>query len=235
MTTPTIDDYLLTLYILHREETPAISARVAERMRVSAPTVSVTLGRMVKEGLVILQDRKVIEFTDAGWQRAQMLMRRHALAERLLTDILGLPWNTVHAEAHRIEHVISDEVEERLVQKLGYPVTCPHGNPIPGLAPPGIPSPESSPLDRIARPGTVVVERIAERAEDDQAVLDYVQDKGLLPGAIISVQEIGPFNGPITALVDGQLVALGRDIAHYIWVRAVEEADREGSSTERTS
>lgn len=223
MTTATVDDYLLTLYILYREGAPVISARVADRMRVSAPTVSATLGRMVKEGLVTIQDRKLIQLTEMGWQRAEVLMRRHALAERLLTDILGLPWARVHAEAHRIEHVISDEVEAQLIEKLGYPTTCPHGNPIPGLAPPDTTSEEAFPLDRIAQPGVVRVEWIAERAEDEQALLDYVQEKGLQPGTTLTVQEIGPFNGPITVLVQGQLVALGRDIARYIWVRPLAE------------
>ena len=133
---PPVEEYLQAIESLNEEGTPAIQARIAERLGRSAPTVSEMLDRLATDGYVERSGR-TITLTEQGQDVAQTVLRKHRLAERLLVDVIGLPWHLVHEEAGRWEHVISDEVMARLVQILGDPATCPHGNPIPGSAEPG--------------------------------------------------------------------------------------------------
>ena len=132
---PPLEEYLETIWELQEEGIPVIQARLAEHMDVSAPSVSEMIRRLKSEGWVDSEGRS-ITLTEKGQARAISVVRKHRLAERLLTDIIGLPWHKTHVEACRWEHVISDEVEERIVALLGNPATCPHGNPIPGAGGP---------------------------------------------------------------------------------------------------
>jgi DtxR family transcriptional regulator, Mn-dependent transcriptional regulator len=130
---PPLEEYLEAIHELEEEGTPVIQARLAERLEHSAPSVSEMIRRLRNEGyLEPAAAGKAVQLTDKGRVRAESVVRKHRLAERLLTDVIGLPWNKAHVEACRWEHVISDEVEERLVELLEHPTTCPHGNPIPG-------------------------------------------------------------------------------------------------------
>src|SRR5260370_30722034 len=128
---PPLEEYLEAIHELQEEGTPVIQARLAERVGHSAPSVSEMVRRLRDEGWISVAGR-AIDLTDKGRVRASSVVRKHRLAERLLTDVIGLPWHKAHVEACRWEHVISDEVEERLAEGLGHPATCPHGNPIPG-------------------------------------------------------------------------------------------------------
>src|SRR5688500_10722641 len=128
---PPLEEYLEAIHELEEEGVQVIQARLAERLGHSAPSVSETMRRLKDDGYVTLSNR-TISFTEKGRQRAESVVRKHRLAERLLTDVIGLEWHKAHLEACRWEHVISDEVEERLVALLENPQTCPHGNPIPG-------------------------------------------------------------------------------------------------------
>src|SRR5881628_1783706 len=130
--TPAIEDYLRAIYVLGEEAQPVIAARVADEMGVSPSTMVSTLRRLQKEGYVREERRKEIHLTAKGRRVAEGILRRHFLTERLLTDVLGMDWVKAHQEAHRLEHAISTEVEERLTKLLNHPLTCPHGNPIPG-------------------------------------------------------------------------------------------------------
>src|SRR6202011_3240816 len=128
---PPLEEYLEAIHELEEEGTQVIQARLADRLSHSAPAVSEMIRRLKTEGYLTVEDRDV-RLTAKGRARAESVVRKHRLAERLLTDIIGLPWEKAHVEAGRWEHVISDEVEARLVEVLGHPTTCPHGNPIPG-------------------------------------------------------------------------------------------------------
>src|SRR5438874_11346150 len=128
---PPLEEYLEAIHELEEEGTQVIQARLAERLGHSAPSVSEMIRRLKAEGYLQVKNRAVT-LTEKGRARAESVVRKHRLAERLLTDIIGLPWHKSHIEAGRWEHVISDEVEARLVELLGNPQTCPHGNPIPG-------------------------------------------------------------------------------------------------------
>src|SRR5213082_976604 len=127
-----VSRYLEAIYYMWSENEPLRSARLADWLGVSRPTVAVGLRRMTRDGLVRMNGRKEIELTDAGMRAAESIVRRHRIMERWLTDTLGLDWVTADAEAARLEHAVSDAVERRLYEVLGRPATCPHGNPIPG-------------------------------------------------------------------------------------------------------
>lgn len=215
--TATVEDYLQVIYNMVRDGKTVIAARLAEKMGVAAPTVWATLQRMQRDNLVELKERKEIFLSDSGWEAAESIIRRHRLTERLLTDLLGLQWHEAHEEAHRIEHAISPRVEEQILAVLGRPPTCPHGNPIPGVA--TGPPPVTSPLDSVAEGAEVVIENIAEDAEEDAALLQYLQRNGLVPGAHLKVVEVAPYNATITVRLDGTRVALGMTTAAVIHVR----------------
>jgi DtxR family Mn-dependent transcriptional regulator len=146
------------------------------------------------------------------------MARRHRLLERWLTDTLGLDWADAHEEAHRLEHAISPRVEDKLAESLGMPSTCPHGNPIPGMARP--PRVEPFPLAQAKEGTTVVVERITEEAEADKKLLEHLWRHDVRPGRQLKITEVAPWAGTITAAGDGPSIALGLPAAAKIWVYA---------------
>jgi DtxR family Mn-dependent transcriptional regulator len=217
-TTSVVEDYLQVLHYLTRDGYPVIAARLAERLNVSPPTVTVTLQRMERDGLIEHGPRKEILFTAPGREAAENIVRRHALAERLLTDLLKMPWHESHEEAHGVEHVMTPNIEARLLRALGNPTTCPHGNPIPGL---GKLNPDEFPLDE-AHPGDdLVIQRITEEAEEDQQLMKYLQEHGVEPGARMSVRESNGFNALL--VLDGLHgpVSIGFNVAAKLRARRV--------------
>src|SRR6187200_1250097 len=146
--THTLEDYLKAIYVLAEEDHPVIAARLAAETGVSPSTIFATLRRLASEGYVTINRRKEIHLTAEGKDIAEKIVRRHFLTERFLTDLLGLDWVKAHQEAHRLEHAISQEVEERLATLLRNPTTCPHGNPIPGAS--STPGPKTMPLSEAA-------------------------------------------------------------------------------------
>ena len=216
----TIEDYLQLIYTMRREGAPVIAARLKERKGVSAPTAWATLRRMERDGLVTLDPEHHVELSSAGEQRAESIIRRHMLAERLLTDILKLNWADVHDEAHRVEHAISPLIERQILMILDNPDTCPHGNPIPGLAS-RVPS-TAYPL-RDAREGSsLVVNNIAEHAEDDGSLMHYLERNHLVPDTRLHVDEVALSNATITvSLTDhsDQKVSVGLPAAELVLVR----------------
>jgi len=129
----TTEMYLRTIFELEEEGVIPLRARIVERLGQSGPTVSQTVARMERDGLLVVSDDRRLDLTATGRARATAVMRKHRLAERLLVDVIGLDWEHVHAEACRWEHVMSEAVERKLVELLGYPTTSPYGNPIPGM------------------------------------------------------------------------------------------------------
>ena len=215
---PTIEEYLESIYLMSAAGKPAVGARLAEALKVSAPTVTETVRRMQRDGYVGLDSAKGITLTERGQELAEQLVRRHALSERLLTDLLGVDWHTAHAEACRLEHAISPEVEERLAAVLGNPVTCPHGNPIPGATGAEDPIAGERPLSE-TRPGqTVLVHRVSEEAEADAELLAHFDRWGLRPGTLLQVAEVLSVNGTVTVLINGETVTLGLRAADQLWV-----------------
>jgi DtxR family Mn-dependent transcriptional regulator len=213
--TPTIEDYLGVIYTLERDGEPAIGARLAEWLEVSPPTVTATIKRMIRDGWVTMDSRKEIHLTPTGREAARSVLRRHMLSELLLARILDVPWSRVHQEADAMEHTISPETVERLAAKLDHPEMCPHGNPLPGYE------------DRIAdfvplteaRVGQhLIIRRVHESAEEQPELMTYLEQKGLLPGAEVTVQEIMPFNETVSLACQGGTVVLGMGPAALIYV-----------------
>ncbi len=186
-----VEEYLQTLHFMARDGQQAIGARLAERLGVTPPTVTSMLRRMERDGLVIYGAHKEILLTEVGRTAAEDLVRRHALAERLLTDFLQMPWDEAHEESHGFEHAITPKVEERLLHALGNPSTCPHGNPIPGL---GTLAPDEFPLSLAQVGEEIILERITEEAEVDLGLMHHLQSHGLAPGARLRLARTEPFN-----------------------------------------
>jgi DtxR family Mn-dependent transcriptional regulator len=210
-------DYLEALYELVEEGFPPVQAELARWMGVSRASVSEHVKRLVADGLLGRSGRE-LRFTRAGRARAVTLVRRHRLAEHLLIDVIGLPWHQAHQEAERWERVISSDVETRLVELLGDPGACPHGNPIPGSAN------EASVADLVSltdvRPGsTVVLRRLTEDLELEFEVMRFLEESRLMPGATIRVLATAP-DGTMSLEADGTRAALGAHLADNLWVKA---------------
>ena len=188
---PPNEQYLEAIFNLEEEGNQVIQARLAERVGHSAPTVSEMVHRLKEAGYLDVHGRN-LTLTSEGRSMATSVIRKHRLAERLLTDIIGLPWHKVHAEADRWEHVISDEVEAHLVSLLDDPATCPHGNPIPGASAPAPPLDGVVPLSNVAAGTTVRLTRVTEEVEIDTPALCLLGESGLVTGALARVVSCGP-------------------------------------------
>ena len=213
---PPLEEYLEAIWELEEEGVEVIQARLAEHVGHSAPSVSETVRRLRTDGYIGVKGRR-LTLTDKGRKRAVSVVRKHRLAERLLTDVIGVPWHLTHVEACRWEHVISDEVEERLVALLGNPATCPHGNPIPGAGGPQrdlSALAESQPGDRIR------LERVTEQVEVDMDALVYLDTHGFRPGATGEVRSKAP-DGTLTIELADEAFALGPALASQLYVARV--------------
>ena len=182
---PPVEEYLETMHDLAEEGVPVIQARIAERLGRSAPSVSEMLDRLTEDGYVTREGRR-LSLTESGQELAEKVVRKHRLAERLLVDVIGLEWHKVHSEAGRWEHVISDDVEARLVELLGDPATCPHGNPIPGSRTPA-PATPTRPLADVPEGERVRLVRVSEEVETNLGSLALLDRGGFIPGAVARV------------------------------------------------
>ncbi|MDQ1436885.1 MAG: DtxR family transcriptional regulator, Mn-dependent transcriptional regulator [Acidimicrobiaceae bacterium] len=210
---PPLEEYLEAIHELEEEGIQVIQARLAERLGHSAPSVSEMIRRLKDEGYLSVKNRSVT-LTEKGRTRAESVVRKHRLAERLLTDVIGLPWHRSHLEACRWEHVISDEVEERLVALLGNPTTCPHGNPIPGT---GEDVRELVALGELHPGDHLRLERVTEQVEIDTDSLAYLSTHGFVPGASASVRSKAP-DGTLTLALEVGSIALGPALAAQLYV-----------------
>jgi len=191
----TTEMYLRTIFELEEEGVVPLRARIAERLGQSGPTVSQTVARMERDGLLQVQDDRHLRLTTQGNAMATRVMRKHRLAECLLVDVIGLAWEDVHAEACRWEHVMSETVELRILELLGHPTTSPYGNPIPGLAELGDASGADSGevlvgLDKVATavPQRVLVRRLGEPLQNDVALMSSLRRAGVTPGEVVKVR-----------------------------------------------
>ncbi|OGQ75888.1 MAG: hypothetical protein A3G94_08045 [Deltaproteobacteria bacterium RIFCSPLOWO2_12_FULL_60_16] len=216
--TPATEDYLKAIYVLAEEMQPVIAARVADEMGVSPSTMFSTLRRLEREGYVKVEGRKEIHLTGKGKKVAEGILRRHFLTERFLTDLLDLDWVKAHLEAHRLEHAISPEVEEKLAKLLHHPTTCPHGNPIPGEGSTASRR-KGLPLDRVPAGSEVVFQCITEGGERDSRLLGFLQQHRLFPGARVHVLDIAPSLGIMSLKVGADEFSLGIEAAKKIRVQ----------------
>jgi DtxR family Mn-dependent transcriptional regulator len=192
------------------------SARLADWLGVSRPTVTVALRRMTRDGIVRMTGRKEIELTAAGRRAAESIVRRHRIMERWLTDVLGLDWVTADAEAARLEHAVSATVEKRLYEALGRPRTCPHGNPIPGHSQA---SPKERRLASLGEGARAAVSRVSEVAEREAPLLlAYLDERGLVPGREVDVVEVDGIGRTIRVRAGNREVTLSHDTAAKLWV-----------------
>ncbi len=219
----TTEMYLRTIYELVEEDIVPLRARIAERLHQSGPTVSQTVARMERDGLVTIEGDRHLELTDEGMRLATRVMRKHRLAERLLTDVIGLDWELVHAEACRWEHVMSETVERRLIELLDHPTESPYGNPIPGLDELGETADAEEFMDGVealsevasVEPVRVRIRRIAEEVQKDEELMASLRRAGALPdkSVVVSATETG-----VLLVSGGESTEIDAEIADHLFV-----------------
>ena len=222
----TTEMYLRTILDLEEEQIVPLRARISERLGHSGPTVSQTIGRMERDGLVVVEGDRHLQLTDAGRGRAIHVLRKHRLAERLLADVIGLDWAYVHDEACRWEHVMSEQVERRILLMLDHPTESPYGNPIPGLAELGDAAAPAfmdgvvNIVDLVASTsGSVsgVIRRLGEPVQFEPELLQQLQRAGVMPGATATISAAGSY---VSVQVDGfgDGLELPNEVAVHIFV-----------------
>jgi len=212
-----IEEYLEQIYRLSKEQEEVTTSDVARSLKVAPASVTGMLKRLAERGLIHHEKYHGITLSEHGREIALATIRRHGLLERLLVDVLDLPWHLADEEAGRLEHYITPEVEERLQKFLGHPQTCPHGQPINWI------EPESSVrLGTLTAGSHAVVTRIGDESPD---FLVYIASLGMKPDSRVEVVGRAPFNGPLTVRVGDQEYALGDEVCARIWVRPDEGAE----------
>lgn len=201
---PAFEEYCECIFELREDDVDVIQARIAERLQVSRPAVSEMIRRLESEGLIEIVAGHII-LTDRGLVLAQQVVRRHRLAERFLTDLLGLPWAEAHHEAGKWEHIMSDAVEAAMDRVLGSPTTCPHGNPIPGSS---YFAPASIPLSEVSVGQRFTVNRIPEELEFTPGLLDFLELSSIQPGRSGMITASSP-DGTVTVEIEGHHVGVG--------------------------
>jgi DtxR family Mn-dependent transcriptional regulator len=206
-----VEEYLQAIYTLADESGHVVSARLAEFLGVSAPAVSEMVHRLERDDLVSLDGHKEVHLTTAGKAQADSVVRRHRLAERFLVEVLGFEWWKTHEEAERLEHAMSPEMEARIVRVLGDPQTCPHGNPMPGVA-----AKPTRPLDALTPGERATVERIPDQFEHEPGFLEYLDSQGVKPGVVIELVEGSPTL--LVVSIDGAVRSLRPDCGRKVWM-----------------
>ena len=229
------ESYCETIYNMDMEGDVVIGARLAEKFRVAPPTVTETLKRMVRDGYVEMNDKRQVTLTPRGVRLAETILRRHRLTERFLVDMLGMQWHQVHEEATRLEHHISGAVEERVVKALGLPLTCPHGNPIPGFVENARTYLKDQGAIRLLTAGIgqpVRILCVSEVVEDEEEMISYLHDRNLTPGTVLtridepehpgSASGAGAGSGQgettVTLSVRGEQLVVAAGVAYALWV-----------------
>src|SRR5579875_10655 len=223
---PTVEEYLETIYNISMEGEPVIGARLAQKFGVAPPTVTEMLKRLVRDGFVEMDARRQVTLTESGIQAAEAVLRRHRLTERFLVDMLGMQWHQVHEEACRLEHFISGAVEARVITSLNNPTTCPHGNPIPGSVPDArnyLKDNHAIRLSTLPIGGQATILCISEVVEDEEGLILYLHEKGLTPETRVTVlaqhsKDADGFHEHVDLGVADRTVAISQSAAAMIWV-----------------
>lgn len=215
------DDYLSAIYRLnHDEGQDVIAVRLADRLDITPPSVAGMLKRLIRDGLVTQDSRKVIRLTPEGLRRAEQMVRRHRLAECLLTDVLKIEWWRAYEEAHLLEHGISDITEPHLFDTLKRPKRSPFGYPIPAT---GRDVPLSmTTLADLDEGQSTTVERVFE---EDEQLLRFFWEEGIIPGEPVRLESVAPYRGTVTAVLGERAVVMGTQVAQRIWVTPPEPTD----------
>ncbi len=215
--TPTIEDYLGIIYVLERDNEPVVGARLATLLGVTPPTVTNTLKRMVRDGLLLQEQNSGVHLTQQGWDVARSVVRKHMLSEWMLSRLLS--WSKLHDQAHRLEHGISAEVESALIRELGDLELCPHGNPLPGYE------------DMVAQWVSLMnievgqeftIRRIHELAEETPDLLAFFESHGVIPGATGKLTNNSVLNQTVEIQIHNKGVTLGYATARYVFVELPE-------------
>jgi DtxR family transcriptional regulator, Mn-dependent transcriptional regulator len=214
MTTPAVEDYLKAIYQLSEAGEPVSTSAIAERLGIAAGSVTGMLKRLSEAGLVEHTRYYGARLTDDGAENAVRTIRRHRIMERFLVDVLGYTWDRVHDEAERLEHVVTDEMIDRMAGVLGEPESDPHGAPIPAAGEEFHERRYPSLADM--QPGDAAVLR--QVPDEDPAALRYLAELDLKPGAALEVVEVAPFNGPLRVLINGHEQVVGRELAREVKV-----------------
>lgn len=210
-----VDDYLTTIYRLsHDEGQDVIAVRLADRLGVTPPSVAGMLKRLLRDGLVEQDGRKLIRLTPDGLRRAEEMVRRHRLAECLLTDVLKVEWWRAYEEAHLLEHGISAITEPHLYETLGRPTRSPFGYPIPGSGPA-----RPLPMTTLADVPEASVQTVDRVFEEDEQLLRFFYEEGIRPGTTLCLESVAPYRGTITVRIDDRSIVMGTEVAKRIWVR----------------
>lgn len=219
--TPTVEDYLGVIYTLQRDGDVVIGRKLADWLEVSAPTVTATLQRMVRDGWVTMARDKSIHLTEMGYEAAASVVRRHMLTELLLARVLGIPWSRVHEEADRLEHGLSSETAEAVASMVDDSPFCPHGNPLPGqeALTEGL-----IPLLETQLNHAYVLARVHEEVERDPDLMAFLEKNCLVPGARLHVLSILPFNETVTVMTAAGETVLGMNVARSLWVSEAADA-----------
>lgn len=205
-----VEDYLQQIRGLEEDGLRCTATVLAQTLGVSLPSSSEMLKRLAAEGYLTRDKGGSVNLTSEGRALAHKILRRHRLIERLLTDVLGMPWHQVHAEAHRIEHAVSARVEEHLLKSLDFPEYCPHGHPICAVDRRTL-----KPLSTVIQGEEVAVSQVSEMRDDLHSYLDQI---GIVPGTILKVVDVAPFEGPLSLTSDAGSVTLGKEVAEFIQV-----------------
>ena len=217
-----VSRYLEAIYYMWSEKEPLRSSRLADWLGLSRPTIAVGLRRMTRDGLVRMNGKKEIELTATGMRTAESIVRRHRIMERWLTDSLGLDWVTADAEAARLEHAVSDVVEQRLYQALGRPATCPHGNPIPGHSKAAAREVRLSSLATGDRARVTRVSEVAER--EAPRLLAYLKQRDLTPAREVEVLEADEVGKTLRVRISAREVTLSHETASKVWAVRTKRA-----------
>jgi DtxR family transcriptional regulator, Mn-dependent transcriptional regulator len=213
-----IEEYLEALFKLERTNEGITVSRLAAELGVKPSSASQMLTRLTEAGLVARGRGGRLRLTRRGALEGSRLVRRHRLSERFLADLLRLPWDKVHDEACKFEHVLSPEVEARLAEQLGHPLTCPHGHSIPGEDGTLVEAP-ARPLSELKAGDNGVIARVSDEAPD---LLRYLASLGLMPEALIRVESVAPFGGPHLIRIGDAQYAIGREVAAKVLVHSDE-------------
>lgn len=217
--TRSVEDYLKAIYRLTPEGRFASTSDIAGLLELSPPSVSGMVKRLSELGLLEHAPYKGVQLTDAGRVAALRMVRRHRLIEAYLVQFLGYGWDTVHVEAERLEHAVSDTLAERMAGALGHPSVDPHGDPIPA-ADGSIDEPASTALAEVSVGRTVEIRRVDER---DPERLRYLASLGLVPGVVVTLRDRQPFDGPVTVEVTGARHVLGTELARVVLCAAEDD------------
>ena len=220
----TTEMYLKAIFELEEDGITPMRARIAERLEHSGPTVSQTVARMERDGLLSISDEKKLEFTDVGRLTATEVMRKHRLAERLLLDVIGLEWELVHDEACRWEHVMSENVERKLIELLDRPRVSPFGMPVPGLELLGLPASEPQPCQAISEldSGSYQLVRIGEPLQIDSTFLVQLWELGLIPLEQVTIDKT-PAGWLITQVGRNEGLIVDESVAAHLFAAPIQK------------